>query len=398
MNGVARALLLGVLSLAPIAQAVGVAGEGQDPIAELLGEAAGSDADLQRSLLAGLVQSQLGKRALTAPAIWKDLGPKLAGSENAKVRALARHLGALFGDAQAVAALKTLLVDAAQPVPERRAALKALLHVRAPGLAKDLQGLLGDGALRGHVLRGLAEFDDAGTPAAILAVYPTLTLAEKRDALNTLAQRAPWAKALATAVATKQVPATEISGSVLRQLLLLKDPAVDSFARANGAGDEKDPLGEVARLEQVLTPTVLATGDAARGRAIFDRTCAQCHVLWGAGGAVGPELTGLNRPDLDWTLKNVLDPSIIMGAEQQILALRLSDGRVVAGMKREDGDGHLAVVNESGVFTIPRFEIAELVETKRSTMPDGLFRRLTQPELIDFLRYFQGAGQVDPAK
>ena len=395
MNGIARALLLGLLAVAPL---VSSAAENHDSVAELLGEAAGSDADLQRSLLAGLVQSQLGKRALTAPAIWKDLGPKLAGSENAKVRSLARHLGALFGDAQAVVALKTVLADVAQPAPERRAALKALLHVRAPGLAKDLQVLLADATLRGHVLRGLAELDDAGTATAILAVYPTLTLAERRDALNTLAQRAPWAKALAAAVATKQVPAAELTGSVLRQLLLLKDAEVDSFARAYGAGDEKDPLGEVARLEQVLTPTVLATGDAARGRTIFDHTCAQCHVLWGAGGAVGPELTGLNRPDLDWVLKNVLDPSIIMGAEQQILALRLTDGRVVAGMKREDGDGHLAVANESGVFTIPKSEIAELIETKRSTMPDGLFRRLTQAELVDFLRYFQGAGQVDPAK
>ena len=207
-----------------------------------------------------------------------------------------------------------------------------------------------------------------------------------------------WAKALATAVATKQVPPAELSASVLRQLLLLKDPAIDSFARANGAGDEKDPLAEVARLEHVLTPAVLATGDATRGRAIFDRSCAQCHVLWGAGGAVGPELTGLNRPDLDWVLKNVLDPSAIMGAEQQILALRLTDGRVVAGMKREDSDAHLAVANESGVFIIPKSEIAELVETKRSTMPDGLFRRMTQPELIDFLRYFQGTGQAEAAK
>lgn len=395
MSGLARALLLGLLAFAPH---LGAAAEGHDPVAELLGEAAGSDADLQRSLLAGLVQSQLGRRALSAPPIWKELGPKLAQSENAKVRSLARHLGALFGDAQAVAALKAVLADAAQPAPERRAALKALLHVRAPGLAKDLQGLLGDATLRGNLLRGLAELDDAGTPPAILAVYATLTLPEKRDALNTLAQRVPWAKALAGAVAAKQVPAADLTASVLRQLLLLKDPAVESFARAHGAGDEQDPLGEVARLAKELTPAALAAGDAARGRAIYDRTCAQCHVLWGAGGAVGPELTGLNRPDLDWTLKNVLDPTIIMGAEQQVLALRLTDGRVVAGMKREEGDGHLAVANESGVFTVPRSEIAELVETRRSTMPDGLFRRLTTAELADFLRYFQGAGPVDPAK
>lgn len=393
--GIARAVLLGLLAVIPM---VGLVAAAEDPATELLGEVAGSDADLQRSLLAGFIQSQLGKRSLPMPATWKEIGPKLSESANAKVRALARHLGALFGDAQSVTALAATLADAGAPAVERRPALKALLHVRAPGLAKQLQGLLSDAAIRGNVLRGLAELDDAGTPPAILAVYPSLSLPEQRDALNTLAQRPTWAKALIVAVTARQIPSAQVTASVLRQLLLLKDAEVDAFARAQGAGDEKDPLAVVAQLEKDLTPAVLASGDATHGRALFDRTCAQCHVLFGAGAAVGPELTGLNRPDLDWVLKNVLDPSIIMGVEQQVLVLRMVDGRVVAGMKREEGDAHLAVVNESGVVTVPKPEIAELIETKRSTMPDGLFRRWSQSELVDFLRYFQGGAQVDTAK
>ena len=35
----------------------------------------------------------------------------------------------------------------------------------------------------------------------------------------------------------------------------------------------------------------------------------QCHTLYGVGGKVGPDLTGSNRPDLDYVLKNVSTPA-----------------------------------------------------------------------------------------
>jgi len=265
--------------------------------------------------------------------------------------------------------------------------------VRASGLAGDLHSLLGDAAIRAAVLRGLGELDDAGTPAAILAVYGSLPVVERRDALNALAGRIGYAKALAAAVTAGTVPARELTASVLRQLNLLKDPELAAFVLAHGGGAEKEPLVEVERLKGVVAAT--PAGDAGRGRALFDRTCAQCHLLFGAGGNLGPDLTGLNRPDLDWVLKNVLDPSVIMGKEQQVVVARGKDGRVVAGMRREDSSAHIALQNESGTFVIPRSEIAELEETNRSTMPDGLLRPFTPAELKDFLAYLQGTAQVE---
>ena len=50
---IACAMLLGVLAAIPITPSLVAA---EDPVAELLGEAAGSDADLQRSLLAHLIK------------------------------------------------------------------------------------------------------------------------------------------------------------------------------------------------------------------------------------------------------------------------------------------------------------------------------------------------------
>jgi putative heme-binding domain-containing protein len=381
------ALLL-VLLTAPV--------RGSDAITDLLTELKGADVDLQRSLLSGVVQGMLGVRSAKAPAVWGELSPTLTTSDDARVRLTAQHLAALFGDVQSVSALNAVLDDRGATVIDRRRALRALLHVHAEGLQARLVALLDDGALRPFVLAALAERDDAATPDAIIAVYSALTLEERLIALNTLASRASYANALIAAVGAGTVPARDLTASVLRQLALLDNPTITAFVTAQKAGPDADPLGEVARLHGVLKPDVLASGDRARGKALFERTCAQCHTLWGGKANLGPDLTGLNRPDLDWVLKNVIDPTAIMGAEQQVLVARLADGRVVAGMKKEDAPAHLALQNEAGLVTMPKSEITALEETRRSTMPDGLFRPMSTAELADFLAYFMGTGPLAP--
>ena len=48
---------------------------------------------------------------------------------------------------------------------------------------------------------------------------------------------------------------------------------------------------------------------------MFAKTCQQCHKLYGEGGAIGPDLTGSNRSDLDYLLSNLIDPSAEVGRD-----------------------------------------------------------------------------------
>ena len=389
MRPLALLLCFTVIALAPL--------RASDAVTDLLKELKGADAELQRSLLSGVVQGMLGVRTATPPTIWRELSPTLMASEDARIRLTAQHLAALFGDAQSVTALNAALDDRGGKLIDRRRALRALLHVRADGLQARLHALLDDAALRPFVLPALAERDDPATAGAIVAVYAQLSVEERLAALNTLASRAAYARVLVAGVGDGTIPARDLSASVLRHLTFLKDADITAFVAARKAGPESDPFAEVARLTAVMTKDVLAAGDRARGKVMFERTCAQCHTLWGGKATLGPDLTGLNRPDLDWTLKNVIDPTIIMGAEQQILIARMDDGRVVTGMKREDTPSHLSLHNEAGLITVPKSEITALEESQRSTMPDGLFRPFSTAELADFLAYFQGSGPLTPA-
>src|SRR5690606_26118580 len=124
--------------------------------------------------------------------------------------------------------LKKTLMDTRADSNARQTALTSLLQARAPGLAPVLQDLLKDSALRGSALRALATVDDANTPAAILEVYPSLNSAEKRDALNTLASRESYAKAMLAAVG-KTVLATDITAEMVRQLRNLKSNEIEKL-------------------------------------------------------------------------------------------------------------------------------------------------------------------------
>src|SRR5439155_9646435 len=118
-----------------------------------------------------------------------------------------------------------------------------------------------------------------------------------------------YGKALMEAVAAKKVPANEVPAEVVRQLRNLNDADLDKrigevwgIVRTTPA-DRVKLIGEMRTKlnKQPMTPP-----DLSLGRAVFAKTCMQCHTLYGVGGKVGPDITGSNRANLDYLLENVL--------------------------------------------------------------------------------------------
>ena len=77
----------------------------------------------------------------------------------------------------------------------------------------------------------------------------------------------------------------------------------------------------------MLTTPPKTPPDLAQGRAIFGKSCAQCHTLFGVGGKVGPDLTGSNRANLDYLLENIIDPSAVIPKEYAATVVDMKDGR-----------------------------------------------------------------------
>jgi mono/diheme cytochrome c family protein len=275
-------------------------------------------ADKQSVYLRGIQEGLKGKRKADLPKGWPAAFAKLKDSPNAEVRSTALAVAVTFGDPVAFDLLRKTLADAKADTSARQAALTALVDARDQQLAPILHRLVGDPALRPAAVRGLAVFDDPKTPEVLLAEYARFTPAEKRDALNTLAARPAYARAMLDAIAQKKLPAADVPAEILRQLRGLNDKALDQQIAAvwgtvrETAADRKQVM---AAWQKKLTAPYQGPPDLAHGRAVYAKVCQQCHTLYGVGGKVGPDITGANRSDLGYLLENIFDPSAVIPKE-----------------------------------------------------------------------------------
>jgi hypothetical protein len=221
--------------------------------------------------LNGLSVGQKGQRKVAMPQGWDEVEAKLSASTNAEIRAQAQALSLTFGSTSALASLKKTLTDKSADVNARRTALDSLLQTKTPELPPILQELLSDANLRAASLRALASFDDPQTPADILTVYSALSVAEKRDALNTLAARTAYARALLAAVGQNKVEPKELTAELIRQLRNLKDPEIDAqLTKVWGVARDStaDKQQEIEKYRAVFRAGGSQPGDALRGRVV----------------------------------------------------------------------------------------------------------------------------------
>ncbi len=364
-------------------------------------EAIAKDTDGKHTLalLAGLQESVKGKRTTDAPKSWDVAYAKLSKSENADVKSVALSLAVVYGDEAALTMLATALTDAKQPAVARNAALTTLLDVRYAKLPPILFALLDDPAFRSPALRALAAYDAPGIPARVLAIYPKLTTAEKRDAIATLASRASYAKLLLAAVEAKKLSASEIPGETIRQLRGFNDKELNATI-AEVWGTVRDTPADrkklIADWQKKLTTNVLSNADLGAGRAVYNKVCAQCHTMYGTGGKVGPEITGANRSDLAYLLDNVFDPSAVIQKEYAATKLELTDGRSLIGIVKEENARTLTLLMANETLTIPVKDIDKRTPSELSMMPDDLTKPLSETQLKNLFAYLKHTQQVLP--
>src|SRR5262249_22624514 len=144
----------------------------------------------------------------------------------------------------------------------------------------------------------------------------------------------------------------------------------------------------------LLTHPPKAAPDLALGRALYAKTCAQCHVLFGVGRKVGPELTGSNRANLDYLLENILDPSAVIPKEYVATVLTLKKGRIITGIVKEETPAALVVLTANETLTVPKKDVELREPGKESMMPDDLLKALPEHEVRSLIAYLRSPVQT----
>ncbi|HEX3149377.1 MAG TPA: PVC-type heme-binding CxxCH protein [Gemmataceae bacterium] len=353
--------------------------------------------DVRKDLLDGARDSMRGRKTYPMPSNWPSISETLTHSTDPRIREAATALALTFGDPAALVDLRKRVESQSESVAARTAAVEALVEHRAAGFAPILHQLLNEPAMRKTALRGLAAYDDPATPKLVIALYPKLAADEKPDAIATLAGRADYALALLDAVDTKVVARTDVSAYAARQMYALKDwrvtgrlVAVWGEVRETPADKQK----QFAKYKAQLTPNALKAADLKNGRLVFSKTCQSCHKLYGEGTAIGPDLTGSNRSDLDYLLSNVIDPSAEVGRDYRMSVINTQSGRVITGIVVERSPARLVVQTATEKVIVPAEDVDSVKDSAVSLMPDGQLDALTKEQVRDLMAYLMAKQQV----
>jgi len=145
-------------------------------------------------------------------------------------------------------------------------------------------------------------------------------------------------------------------------------------------------------------------GDLAQGERLFfgQGACAQCHMVKGRGGRLGPDLTrvgaarsvaylteSIRDPDKDLSLAP-LDPNNHYGipaAYDTVTAVTLAGERVIGVAKNEDAFSLQLLGQDQKLNLFLKKDLREVIHERRSLMPAYTESRLSNQELQNLLAY-----------
>jgi putative heme-binding domain-containing protein len=348
--------------------------------------------DARLPVLQGLRAGLQGRSDLETPANWREAYARLQNDE--ELAPVALEIAQLFGDAKAVQTMLASLNDAGTSVEERRRAVNGLASQQREELIPYLEALIDDPVLRVEAIRAVAAFEETDLGAQLLARFDGYSVAEQNEALQTLASRPVYGRQLTRAISDATIDRSVIPAYIARQL---RRVVGNGFVEIWGPIDDLALRNEAAyaKYRALLTEEAIASADPAQGRQVFGRTCGTCHVMYGEGGRVGPELTGSNRANLDYILSNILNPSEEIQDDYRMAAVTTHDGRTYLGNITADTERQvtLRVVGQDAVV-IDRADIESLEVTTASLMPEGLLDTLSDEQVLDLIAYLRTTEPV----
>ena len=348
-------------------------------------------------ILRGMAEALRGWRKAPAVKNWETFSRRIEKDGTDEARQLNRELSLVFGDGRALDQLRAIANDRNADLSERRAAIRALVVARDAGMVKPLQELLKHRDLAGDAISGLAAYGHSETPQLLVSLFGRFSKSARQDAITTLVSRPQYAEALLGAIAGGRIRRSDVSAFQLRQMQSFGNDGISK--QVADLWPELEQLSEakvqrIAELRQQLTPARLSQADTSAGRALFNRSCANCHTLFGEGKKVAPDLTGAQRNNLNYLLENIVDPSATVSKNFKLSVIVQEDGRVINGVVVARTEKTLTVQTATDQIVVQRDEIEEMTESPVSLMPEKLLDVLTDEQTRDLIAYLMVPSQV----
>jgi putative heme-binding domain-containing protein len=300
------------------------------------------------------------------------------------------------GNADALAKALKLLSDAKATNTARIAIAKTLAELGKQEAVMPMVAVLKSSAapsLKRGILQAAAKFDDKRLPEALLLGWEGQIAGDKalrEDALRVMAGRKEWAQILMNFVNEWKVPAKHFTIDIVRQLSLHKETDIDASIEKHwkgllATGPTPEKKREAERIKSVIKTGL---GDAEKGKVQFTARCAICHKLFGEGGAIGPELTGYDRANVDFWLDNLFTPSLEIREGFGAYIVKTKGGQIITGlMDAQDANGIVIKDMANNKTAVKQADIEKMEASPISLMPEGLTAGMSDVDLKDFFAY-----------
>ena len=312
---------------------------------------------------------------------WLNHNPKVS-PEMVKVMAKAREI---VTDGSASSPLRAAAVGLLARQPESLAADKRRLSdLLTPRVASEIKLA---------AVQTLARIGDDGLPDTLLKGWPGYLPQERSRVLDTLLQRKEWTRACLKAIEAGAVGRGDLDAARRQLLLKHADPSIRKTAvRILNSGPQK------ARREQIEAYRVALKlpADEKRGRVVFDKLCAVCHLPPNGQPMNGPDLRSITDRTKDGLFSSILDPNQTVDASYAGYSVTLADGSALYGRVLSETSNNLILrLLDGSDRQLLRREIKTLRNSGLSLMPEGLEAGMNNQELADLIRFVQTFERAD---
>jgi uncharacterized protein len=236
-----------------------------------------------------------------------------------------------------------------------------------------------------------------GLGAALVKKMPSLSPAARVAAVRVLLSRSESILALIEGVDQGKIQLTELSLDQKQSLADHPNKKVAFRARRLLERGGGLPSADRQKVLEQLEPLLARTGDPAAGKLAFKKHCAACHTHSGEGTKIGPDLTGMAVHPKHELLVQIIDPSRSVEGNYRLYQVLTEDGRSMSGLLASETKTSLELYDSQGKkHILQREDVAQLIATPKSLMPDGFEKTLNETELIDLLEFLTQRGKFLP--
>ncbi len=193
------------------------------------------------------------------------------------------------------------------------------------------------------------------------------------------------------------VGGTNLRSGTFRNAVIDRD--LERFIRAGSpagmppfALDSAEMAGIIAYLRNMnaFDAAVVKTGDAARGRALFDGKggCTVCHRVGAVGSRVAPDLSDVGASRSAGSLqRSLVDPSRQMMPINRPVRIVTKDGTIFNGRRLNEDTYTVQIIDDrERLQSLPKADLREYSISTTSPMP-SYKGTLSDDEIADVLAY-----------